>query len=137
MLSKSASLDLVVASFFFLYASCAQNLHHIFAHYLRHPQSGVQCRLTASTGLRVDRVVIATKCKQILCDVIHRRLTASLASENHERELEWQEYSQTPSIMSFEKNVRKKLVNVSALLFRATAPDVIPTRVRDMTLVYA
>ena len=49
-------------------------------------RSGVQCRLTASTGLRVDQVAIATKYQQILCDVIHRRLPASFASENHERE---------------------------------------------------
>ena len=55
-------------------------------------QSSVQCWLTASTGLRVDRVAIATKCHQILCEVIHRRLPASLVCENHEREPERHEY---------------------------------------------
>ena len=100
--------------------------------------SGVQCRLTASTGLRVDQVAIAAKCQQISCDVIHRHLPASLASKNHEWETERQECSQSSSIMSLEKNVRKKkLANVIALLFRATAPDVIRTRARGMTSVYA
>ena len=101
-------------------------------------QSGVQCQLTASTGLRVDRVAIATKCQQILYDDIHRRLPVSLASENHEREPKRQECSQPSSIMLCEKNVRKKkLANVNTLLFRATARDVIPTRARGMTSVYA
>ena len=31
----------------------------------------------------------------------------------------------------------KKTVNVNAMLFRVTAPDVIPTRVQGMTSVYA
>ena len=36
-----------------------------------------------------------------------------------------------------EKYKKKKLENVNALLFRVTAPDVIPTRARGMTSVYA
>ena len=67
------------------------------------------------------------------CDVIHRRSPAPPSSENHEREPERQVCSQFSLIMSRDKNVRKKLVNVNALLFRVTAPDVIPTRARGMT----
>ena len=35
--------------------------------------SGVQWLLTASTGLRVDRVTIATRCQQTLCDAFCQR----------------------------------------------------------------
>ena len=64
------------------------------------------------------------------------RRTFNLASENHDSEPKREECSQS-SLMSHEKNVRKKLANANALLFRATAPDVIPTRAWGMTSVYA
>ena len=64
-------------------------------------------------GLRVDRVAIATKRQQIFCDVIHRRLPVSLASEYYEREPERQECSQSSLIILHEKNVRIKLVGTS------------------------
>ena len=47
-----------------------------------------QYRLMASTGLRLDRVAIATKLQQMSCDVIHHRFPASLSSENHRRQPE-------------------------------------------------
>ena len=91
-------------------------------------QSSVQWRLTASTGLRVERVAIATKCHQILCEVIHRRLPASLATENHEREPERQECSQSSS-MSREKNV-KKLAILNTLFLEQQHPTTYPQECR-------
>ena len=64
-------------------------------------------------------------------------MLSSLARENHEREPKWLECAQSSSIKSHEINVRKKLANVNALLFIASAPDVIPTRARGMTSDYA
>ena len=64
------------------------------------------------------------------CHVIRCRSPVLLTSENHEREPKQQVRLQSSSIMLHEKNVRKKLVNVNALLFRMTAPDVIPMSAR-------
>ena len=83
-------------------------------------------------GIEIPKVTIITKRQQKSCVVIHRHSPVPLSSENPEREPEWQECSQFSSIMSHEKNV-KKLVNVNALLFRATLPDVVPTRARGVT----
>ena len=91
--------------------------------------TGLQCLF----GIEIPIATIASKRHQMACDVIHCRSPAPLSSENHEREPERQVCSQSSSIMLHEKNVRKKLVNVNMLLFRVTAPDIIPTRTWGMT----
>ena len=71
-------------------------------------------------GIEIPKVSIATKRQQIICDVTHRSSPLPLSSENHERGPEREERSQTSFDRSAWEKCKKKLVNVNALLLRAT-----------------